>query len=97
MSPRRPLAPGERRDCEGCGEQIVGALTINKKVAPITIAVYGEDDEMPGNVWLGRNGAGEIVCATLGGPLLEEARRVGIGLHLNHFANCPERKRFERS
>ena len=93
MSERRP---GERWACAGCGEQLVGALTIKGNVAPITLAVYDVDDAMAGNVWLGRRKDGTVICATLSGPLLDEARRQGIALHLNHFANCPERARFTK-
>ncbi len=90
--PRSPRSPGDRWDCEACGEPLVGALTINKKVAPIELAIADA-----GNVWLGRSKSGEVICATLGGPLLEKAREVGIALHLNHFAYCPQRERFARS
>ncbi len=89
--------PGERWNCEGCGEALVGALTLKGAVAPITLASYDEDDAMAGNVWLGRRKDGTVICATVGGPLLEEARRQGMSLHLNHFANCPEKERFARS
>lgn len=85
--------PGQHWTCS-CGERLVGALGLSGKVSPITLAVYDAADDMPGNVWLGRRKDGTVVCATLGGPLLEEARRQGIALHLNHFANCPERQKF---
>lgn len=80
---------GERWDCEACGAKLVGAETINSKVAPIELAV-SED----GNVWLGRGADGGTRCATLAGPLLDKAREVGLALHYNHFATCPERERF---
>ncbi len=83
--------PGDRWPCEGCGEVLVGALTINQKVAPIEARV-AED----GNVWLGRSKAGTIVCATLGGPLRDKAVEAGITLHHNHFATCEFRERFQR-
>lgn len=80
---------GERWTCV-CGEELVGALTINQKVAPVTLRCKDN-----GNVWLGRNSEGVVICATLGGPLLDKARDVGVTLHLNHFADCPDRARFE--
>jgi hypothetical protein len=89
---------GERWNCEACGEALVGALTINGKVAPVEVL-----DKPNGNVWLGRRSTPEgpdfteVRCATLSGPLLEKAREAGISLHLNHFAYCPERERFARS
>jgi hypothetical protein len=91
--------PGERKDCEACGTAMIGALTVKGKVAPIEVATH--DD---GNVWLGRRAPGDlhdpggrvVVCATLAGPLLEKAREVGIALHHNHFATCPQRDRFKR-
>jgi hypothetical protein len=89
--------PGERWACEGCGCNLVGALTINGKVAPVELGTHTD-----GNVGLGRRDTpegpegSEVVCATLGGPLLEKAREAGIALHMNHFATCPERERFQR-
>jgi hypothetical protein len=85
---------GERWACEACGERLVGALTISGKVAPITLLVYDAQDPMEGNVWLGRRKDGTVICVTLSGELLEKARAEGLALHLNHFANCPERARF---
>lgn len=77
---------GERWECEGCGQALVGALTINHKVAPVEMATR-ED----GNVWLGRRSDGTVICATLSGLLIEEARRVGIALRRNHWSDkdCP--------
>lgn len=119
---RKAREPGERWACE-CGQELIGAMTINGKVAPITL-----DPKDNGNVWLGRaasrwwlHGHGEVdpgqgalpiatvepalpdrtparmvICAVLGGPLLEKAREHGMGLHLNHFADCPARGRYQR-
>lgn len=83
------LQVNERRACQGCGEEIVGARTINGRVAPITVKAYDQ-----GNVWLGKR-EGDLIAATLGGPLIEKAKESGIELHLNHFANCPEKGRFQ--
>jgi hypothetical protein len=93
------VKPGERKPCAACGVPLVGALTIKGKVAPIEVA--SRED---GNVWLGLKapraqddpGDSVVVCATLAGALLEKAREVGIALHMNHFATCPDRDRFKR-
>lgn len=37
-----------------------------------------------------------IVCAVLAGPILEKARAQDMGLHLNHYADCPHKARYER-
>lgn len=89
--------PGERWNCAACGEMLIGALTIAGKVAPITVTPYDTDDAMAGNVWLGRRKDGTVICATLSGALLEKARAEGLALHLNHFANCPDKARFARA
>lgn len=85
------LQPGQRKVCDGpnCTVQLVGALTINGKTAPVEVAASDE-----GNVWLGRNKAGQVVCAQLAGPLLTKAREVGIALHHNHYATCVDKDRF---
>lgn len=109
---------GERWTCD-CGEALIGALSVNMKVSPITVETKDN-----GNVWLGRSKThyAEMVdgsyvavrdaspyqrpdrsfvqpqlltvCAVLGGPLLEMMRAKNVGLHLNHFADCPMRERF---
>lgn len=94
--PRESRQAGQRWTCDACGEQLIGALTISGKVAPITLLVYDHHDPMEGNVWLGRRKDGTVICVTLSGALLDKARAEGLALHLNHFANCPERARFER-
>lgn len=89
------LAMGQRRPCQACGEELIGALTVKGNVAPITVA---EKDN--GNVWLGRRvtpGGPQIRCMTLAGPLLEKAREQEMPLHLNHFAECPAASRFSRA
>lgn len=88
--------PGEKWTC-GCGERLIAARTISGGVAPITVEV-----KQDGNVWLGRaqeegpDGSHEVRSLVLGGPLLELAREQGMGLHLNHFANCPDVEKFRR-
>lgn len=84
--PRR--RPGETFRCE-CGEQCIGAQTINGKVAAIEL-----NAKDGGNVWLGKNKEKVVCSAVLGGPLLEKAREVGMGLHYDHHANCPHAARF---
>lgn len=95
----RKRMPGERWRCgddgrPGCGAQLVGALTIKGKVAPIELA---PDEQGRGNVWLGRRADGTVICATLSGLLVEEAKLVGIPLRLNHFAYCPERESYDHA
>lgn len=89
---------GERWECEACGTHLVGALTIKRKVAPIEVLAVDptEENAMKGNVWLGRNSDGEVICATLSGELLAQATEAGIALHLNHFATCKDAMRFSR-
>lgn len=104
--------PGQRWECE-CGQELVGAVTINGKVAPITV-----DPKPNGNVWIGlskvehlevgleggksrwsaspgADGARRVtICAVIAGPLLDLMREKNVGLHLNHFADCPHARRF---
>ena len=82
--------PGEEWQCAACSARLVGARTINGKVAPIELDLA--DD---GNCFIFR-AKGEVRVAALGGPLLEEARRQGFELRHNHFATCPESERFRR-
>lgn len=86
--------PGEMWRCEACGEPLIGALTMKGSVAPVELK--GKDGA---NVWLGRrwlNGGEDsvVICAVLSGPLLEKAREIGMSLHRNHFALCPQADRF---
>ena len=88
--------PGERWICT-CGEKLIAAKTVSGAVAPITAEVKEN-----GNVWLGRardpeaDGSHVVASAVLGGALLDLARVQGMGLHLNHFADCPDKERFRR-
>lgn len=88
--------PGDTWICT-CGEKLIAARTIRGSVAPITVEVKDN-----GNVWLGRarhpedDGSRVVASAVLGGPLLDLAREQGMGLHLNHFADCPDQARFRR-
>lgn len=87
MSDKR-RSVGERWTCD-CGVALIGARTINNKVAPIEVAP--PDEGVAANVWLGRDRAGNPIAATLGGPLVEVAEKHGIVLRRNHWANeaCP--------
>lgn len=84
-------SPGETWRCAACGEPLVGARTINGKVAPIEVDVKVTE----GNCFLFRNN-GEVRVATAAGEHLEWLREQGVELRFNHFATCPERQRFER-
>jgi hypothetical protein len=91
----RRLHPGERRPCEACGKQIVGALTRKGVVAPIEL-----EPDPRGNVLLFRKSApgypDATQCRTFAGFALDELVSQGVPLRLNHFAYCPERERFKR-
>lgn len=84
--PRRSV--GERWTCE-CGVALIGARTINNKVAPMEVAP--PEDGVPANVWLGRDRAGNPIACVLGGALVEKAEKAGIVLRRNHWADesCP--------
>lgn len=84
---------GERWPCEGCGEELVGALNPSTdKVSPITVAPY--DD---GNVLLHRHtdNPGAVLAWTLGGDVLAKARANSVELRRNHFFGCPQAARFK--
>lgn len=87
------LQPGERKACEACGKEMIGALTVKGNTAPIELepAPAGQ-----GNIWLGKNSVGTVICASLSQALVAEANAVGLVLRVNHFATCPERERFGR-
>lgn len=80
---------GETFRCSACQEPCIGAQTIKGKVAAIEVAA-----REGGNVWLGRNTDNVVCSAVLGGPLLDKAREVGMGLHYDHHARCPDAARF---
>jgi hypothetical protein len=85
------LQAGERRPCAACGTQIVGALTVNDRVAPITV-----DPHEDGNVLLHRHAADPKVVRAwvLGGDALQKARDNGVELRRNHFMDCAHADRF---
>lgn len=84
------LTQGERKSCEACGADLIGARTKDGKTAPIT-----EHCQVGGNVLLFRSSAG-IECRTFAGAVLDKLREQQVPLRLNHFADCPEKERFTR-
>lgn len=98
------MRPGERKRCEACGCEMIGALTSAGRVAPIEQA-----PAETGNVLLFRAPPpaglaatfGEVPvvqCRTFGeGMALMELREQGVPMRLSHFATCPEAERFGRS
>ena len=89
------LGLGERRDCKGCGAPIVGATQADGKgVSPITafpkengnVLLWRDvDDGLPRYAIIAHSSTREYLLA------------LGVPLRLNHFADCPKRKDFERS
>jgi hypothetical protein len=76
--------------CSACGQPLTWALTTAGKRAPIN--TQPSDN---GNVLvLQPRSLGEKLAITLSGDALDLARKHGLPLHLNHFADCPERDRF---
>jgi hypothetical protein len=84
------LEQGQRKKCEACGADLIGARTKDGKIAPIT-----EHSQYNGNVLLFKS-AGGIECRTFAGATLEKLHEQTVPLRLNHFANCPHKERFER-
>jgi hypothetical protein len=78
--------------CKSCGREIVWALTVNGRRAPIDA-----DSASNGNVRLE-----DGLATTLGPDAAAAARELGEQLHLNHFVTCPQaamharRKKAER-
>lgn len=87
------LALGAQRDCEACGERLVGAAKPGeRKVAPITVA-----PKETGNVLLWRDPDGTPRYAIVGHERTREyLRALDVPLRLNHFADCPKARRFRR-
>lgn len=101
------MRPGERKRCEACGAEMVGAVHYRTgTVAPIALAAEEKGNIVVFNAEtpLGPRPT-EIRYAIvpqgdgLGGPSPVRAwlEEVGVPLRLNHFANCPEADRFHRS
>lgn len=91
-------APGERWDCEGCGEPLVGARSKIGKVLPITVAPKDNGNVLLHRVHEPEGPSGEmVVCAwVLAGDTLGKARDNGVELRLNHFADCARAEDFKR-
>lgn len=86
------LQPGEKRPCTKCGTVIIGAVTIQGKVAPI--------EEVPhrnGNTLLQRHHDGMVHAITFGPEASDKLRRKGVELRHNHFATCPAAEQFRRT
>jgi hypothetical protein len=83
-------SPGETWNCAACGQYLVGAKTINGKVAPIEVALNAE-----GTSFLFRRNE-EVRVAVLTGEMLEFAKRHEFELRHNHFATCKHAERFRK-
>jgi hypothetical protein len=77
-------------NCSACGQHLTWALTTAGKKAPINT-----EPSDNGNVLiLQPKSLGEKLAITLSGDALDLARKHGLPLHLNHFADCPEAEQF---
>lgn len=95
------LKAGERKRCEACGREMVGAVHPGtRKVAPILLAADPEDqpgEAGRGNVLLFQRG-GEVRYAIIANAAVRiTLREAGVPLRLNHFADCPDAARFHRT
>jgi hypothetical protein len=72
--------------CRSCGAGILWAIS-TASGKPIPIDPQPVDN---GNVRLGRNARGEITASVLG------RHEAGPGMHVSHFATCPNRDRHRR-
>lgn len=80
-------------ECRGCGIPLLWALSPSGKPCPL-VPQPRED----GNVLvLAPTGLAKPLAVVLSGELLQEARDAGVKLRLNHFADCPARKRFRKT
>jgi hypothetical protein len=78
--------------CTACDTELIWAVTPAGKRAPITASPAGN-----GNVLiLQPRDLGEKLAVTLSGDSLELARKHDLPLHLNHFADCPDKDQFQR-
>ena len=86
-----PLAKreaGEQWNCAACQQLLVGATTVNDRVAPIEVAVNPN-----GNCILFRR-FGEIRVATVPPDKMDWVKEQGFELRRNHFQGCPKAERF---
>lgn len=79
---------GEFWECSACGEKLVGAKTVNGKIAPIQVRTTEY-----GNCFLFKAGS-EVHVAVMPPEILAWAKTQGMELRMNHFATCPHRERF---
>ena len=79
-------------ECEGCGAPLVWAHTPAGARAPIV-----RDPSEDGNVLLLMHTKLGVLAVQLTKDMLAEARRQGIELRKNHFADCENRAQFARS
>jgi hypothetical protein len=77
--------------CDGCGLPLIWAHTPAGARAPIV-----RDPAEDGNVLLLRHSVLGILAIQLTKDLLDQARKQGVDLRLNHFASCPNRAQFAR-
>lgn len=94
MPSRRTV--NERWECT-CGAKLIGAAGKSSgpvpSVQPITVEAHPN-----GNVLLARDERGVLRGFIIGKPdVAEYLRGMGVQLRLNHFADCPDRERYERS
>lgn len=86
--------PGERWDCEACGEPLVGAQSSSnpKSVMPIKL-----EPAENGNVLLQQKG-GVLTAFVFGNVVVRGALQdAGVVMRISHFADCPAKERFQRS
>lgn len=76
--------------CEAPIEKLLMATTGNRN------PINAEPDPERGNIWKITYGRDKGKGLTLGGPLLDAARKEGLALHLSHFATCPEAESFRK-
>lgn len=89
------LKAGEHRVCEACGTAMIGAVHHNTgKVAPLV------EEGSRGNivVWRTKNEGHALTygIVTSAESLMFLRNLSDYPLFLNHFANCPEARRFHR-
>lgn len=77
--------------CDGCGLPLVWAHTPAGARAPIV-----RDSSEDGNVLLLRHSTLGVIAVQLTKDMLIDARRQGVELRKNHFADCPKRQQFAR-
>lgn len=85
--------PGERWECS-CGAALVGAQSSSnpKMVMPVVLEPHEK-----GNVLLQQR-EGVLTGFVFGNQVVLGALRdAGVVMRINHFADCPDRARYERS